>query len=180
MLMSPVELTAFRGYLTLLARQQLRTFTLTALDVDDLVQETFNRALQSLDKFRGENSREFAVWLRTILTNILRDKMRREQRVVDEQKLQFDIEQSSVRLDRWLECGELTPRRRALRDESFLQLAASLLNLATDQRMAIELRYLQGLGIKEIAEAMQRSTASVGGLLQRGLAALRNEMQGVE
>ena len=174
--MSPEELTAFRGYLTLLARQQLRSLSLTALDEDDLVQETFNRALQSLDQFRGENSGELAVWLRTILTNIIRDKLRREQRIYDEQKLQFDVEQSSIRLDQWLTCGELTPRRRALRDEAFLRLANALVSLPTDQRWAIELRYLQGQGIKEIAETMDRTTGSVGGLLQRGLAALREQM----
>jgi RNA polymerase sigma-70 factor, ECF subfamily len=174
--MSPVELTAFRGYLTLLARQQLRSLTLTGLDDDDLVQETFNRALQSLDQFRGENSRELAVWLRTIMTNILRDKLRREKRVYDEQMLQFDVEQSSIRLDQWLTCGELTPRRRALRDEAFLRLANALVLLPTDQRYAIELRYFQGLGIKRIAETMDRTTSSVGGLLQRGLSALRERM----
>lgn len=175
--MSPAELTAFEGYLTLLARQQLRSLKLPSADVDDLVQETFKRALQSLEQFRGENSREMATWLRTILTNILRDKMRREQRVVDEQKLQFDVEQSSVRLDQWLTCRELTPRRRAVQEESFLRMANHLMNLSSDQRMAIELRYLQGMGIKNIAEAMQRSPASVGGLLQRGLKCLRDAMQ---
>ncbi len=175
--MSSTELSAFQGYLTLLATQQLRSLKLPSTEADDVVQETFRRALQSREQFRGENSREMAIWLRTILTNILRDKMRREHRVVDEQKLQFHVDQSSLRLDQWLSCSELTPRRRAVREESFLLMADHLLTLPADQRIAIELRYLQGQKIKEIAEAMQRSPASVGGLLQRGLKSLREAMQ---
>ena len=42
-----------------------------------------------------------------------------------------------------------------------------------DQRQAVELRHLQGLAVLEIGQRMGRSTAAVGGLLQRGLKSLR-------
>lgn len=40
--------------------------------------------------------------------------------------------------------------------------------LPEDQRVAIELRHLQGLTLKQVAENLDRSSAAVAGLLHRG------------
>lgn len=171
--MNDSRLMVYRSYLSLLAGQQLRAFQLTHIETEDVVQETFRRALQAREHFRGEDSKELAAWLRIILMNILRDTLRKERRSLDEQKLEQDLEMSSIRLDRWLECDELTPRRKMLRQEAFLTLADALVQLPNDQRTAVELRYLEGRTIREITEIMDRSAASIGGLLQRGLMTLR-------
>lgn len=175
--MQDTDLNKYRGYLTLLANQQVRAYKLLRIDADDLVQETLRRALQARDQFEGNDSQSLAAWLRAILTNLIRDTLRKLRRHCDEQQLTSDLELSSIRLDQWLKCGELTPRRRLLRDESLLLLTNSMLTLPTDQRLAIELRYIQGYSIQKVAESMGRSTGSVGGLLQRGLASLRERMK---
>ena len=54
-----------------------------------------------------------------------------------------------------------------------MRLAKTLEGLPVGQRESLEMHYLQGLTLTEIAERMQRSKPSVAGLLQRGLAALR-------
>ncbi len=48
--------------------------------------------------------------------------------------------------------------------------------LPDDQRTALELRYLGGLSVAEVAARMGRSTVSVTGLLYRGTKALRERM----
>jgi DNA-directed RNA polymerase specialized sigma24 family protein len=45
-----------------------------------------------------------------------------------------------------------------------------------DQRKAIELHHLRGLETREVAQRMNRTVASVGKLLQRGLRALRHDL----
>ena len=50
--------------------------------------------------------------------------------------------------------------------------------LPEDQRVAVELRYLKGLSVPEIADQMGRTTVSVTGLLYRGTKALREGMTG--
>jgi RNA polymerase sigma-70 factor, ECF subfamily len=52
-------------------------------------------------------------------------------------------------------------------------LAHALEGLPMAQRQALELHYLQGLPLAEVAQRMQRTKPAVAGLLQRGLAALR-------
>src|SRR5690348_17457118 len=47
-------------------------------EIDDLVQDTFVRAFQSLDGFRGESS--FRTWLFTIERRLLLDRRRAEKR----------------------------------------------------------------------------------------------------
>ena len=60
-----------------------------------------------------------------------------------------------------------------IRHEQLIRLADALGQLPDDQRQAVEMRHLQGLATAEIAERMKRSVAAIGGLLQRGLRALR-------
>ncbi len=167
------------SYLKLLALTQLRWMNERRVDPEDLVQETFARAHLRWDQFHGDSDGELAAWLRGILTNYLRDLLRKHGRLVDEQKLQAQLNESSARLDDWLACGELTPRSRALREELITRLGEGLLLLPDAQREAIELRYLHGLSIRELATRMQRSSASVGGLLQRGLSKLRAHLAAV-
>src|SRR5678815_2801982 len=57
-------------------------------DVDELVQDTFVRAFNSLDGFRGESS--FRTWLFTIERRLLLDRRRSEKRRRDKDELQED------------------------------------------------------------------------------------------
>src|SRR5204863_2210037 len=55
-------------------------------EIDDLVQDTFVRAFQSLDGFRGDSS--FRTWLFTIERRLLLDRRRAEKRRRDRTEIQ--------------------------------------------------------------------------------------------
>jgi RNA polymerase sigma-70 factor (ECF subfamily) len=57
-------------------------------DVDELVQDTFVRAFNSIDGFRGESS--FRTWLFTIQRRLLLDRRRAEKRRRDKDEVQDD------------------------------------------------------------------------------------------
>src|SRR6185436_14371501 len=57
-------------------------------DVDELVQDTFVRAFNSLDGFRGDSS--FRTWLFTIQRRLLLDRRRAEKRRRDRDELKDD------------------------------------------------------------------------------------------
>ena len=50
-----------------------------------------------------------------------------------------------------------------------MQVAASLEQLPQQYRTAIELRYVDGLKLREIAELMDTSVGAVAGYLRRGV-----------
>ena len=61
-----------------------------------------------------------------------------------------------------------------------LLLAKALETLPEDQRTAVELRHLGDWSQEQLAEFMNRTKASVAGLLRRGLKALREELERLE
>jgi RNA polymerase sigma-70 factor, ECF subfamily len=171
--MRPLE--SFRNYLLLLARLNMGSELQGKLEPEDLVQETLLKAHRSRDRFRGGSEAECLVWLRTILARSLTDAARRHapNAGVRERSLEEELEHSSRRLGSMLAADQTSPSQKASRDEQLLRMADALAGLPEDQRRAVELRHLHGLPTAEIARRMDRSIAAVGGLLQRGLRALR-------
>ena len=66
-----------------------------------------------------------------------------------------------------------SPQSSVFRGEAALHLAQALEQLPEDQRIAVELRYLEQQPIKVIAEQMEKSPAAVAGLIRRGVESLR-------
>jgi len=168
----------YRDYLRLLARLQLDHRLRGQLDPSDLVQQTLLKAHEHFDQFRGKTDGELRAWLRAILARSLVDAARKFGRQMGHrtQPLEAALEQSSARLEAFLASDQSSPSHALLRSERLLELAEALGRLPDDQRIAVELRYLRGLSIPEIAGQMDRSTVSVTGLLYRGTKALRERM----
>jgi RNA polymerase sigma-70 factor (ECF subfamily) len=110
-------------------------------DVDELVQDTFVRAFNSLDGFRGESS--FRTWLFTIQRRLLLDRRRSEKRRRDRDELQeTDASTEYDALD------------SVVADETQRRLRDAVKRLSPTQREVFTLRITDGLSYKEIAEAV--------------------------
>jgi RNA polymerase sigma-70 factor (ECF subfamily) len=170
----------YRSYLHLLARTQLGTQLQGKVDPSDVVQQTLLQAHAHRDQFRGETDAERAAWLRKILANTLAEAARRfgqpGRDVARERSLEATLNESSARLEAFLADHESSPSQRAVRHERLLGLATALASLPEDQRVAVELRHLQGCSVATISETMGKSDAAVSGLLRRGLKTLRQAL----
>jgi RNA polymerase sigma-70 factor (ECF subfamily) len=170
-------LEKYRDYLRLLAGAQLEPFLQGKLDPSDVVQQTLLKAHQNLGQFRGTTEKELAAWLRQILANNLAEALRKfgpgMRDVARERSLEVALEDSSARLEEWLASDRSSPGERAERQEQLLQLARALAELPEDQRVAVELHHLRGYPLTKVAAQMQRTKASVVGLLYRGIQKLR-------
>src|SRR5688500_13150239 len=160
------SLEGFRVYLRRLARSRLGYQFSAKLDPSDLVQETLLNAFQQLDQFRGSTEAERTAWLREIFANHLADVFR----ALNRKKRDITQERSSARLAGWLEEFPAPPDNEAEKTEQLLRLAWALSELPELQHSAIELHHLQGLSLAQTAQALQRSEASVAGLIRREMA----------
>ena len=174
------RLESYRSYLRVLARAQLGRRLRAKVDASDIVQETLLNAHRAIDQFRGEGPPQLAAWLRKILArnlmHLARDFRRDKRDVGRERSLEASIEQSSVRLEKWLAAEQSSPSEHVARDEQLLRLTAAVESLPEGQREALELHYLEGRSIREVAREMGRAPSSVGGLIRRGLKSIKERL----
>ena len=177
----PSDLDRYRSYLLVLARAGLDPRLRPKVDASDVVQQTLLEAHAAAERFRGETTAEVAAWLRQILArnlaNLGRDYTRARRDVRREAGPPPDPDASEVRLDALLAAGMSSPSLRVDRAEQLLRLAAALQQLPAAQREAVELRYLGGLPLADIAKHASKTAPAVAGLLHRGLARLRELLQ---
>jgi RNA polymerase sigma-70 factor (ECF subfamily) len=169
-------LERYRDYLHLLARLHLPPGLRAKLDASDVVQQALLKAHEHRGQFRGQEA-ELPAWLRRILATTLTDAVRAFGAGKRDLALEQSLQDSSARLEAFLQAEPSSPSRHAVRQEELLRLAAALARLPDDQRTAVELHHLQGLSVAEVAGRLERTEASVAGLLRRGLKALRELLQ---
>lgn len=109
-------------------------------DAEDVVQESFVKAYDALDSFRG-GAAELRVWLYRIATRMALSLLRRRRR-----GLFSSLDDVSRELaDRVSEeCGDAA-------EEALVRFQQAVLNLPLRQRLVFNLRYYDGLSYGEIA-----------------------------
>ncbi|MBI2983076.1 MAG: RNA polymerase sigma factor [Chloroflexi bacterium] len=132
-----------------------RRSTRPAGQAEDVVQDAFERAMREPDFFG--RVREPLAWLRTVSTRLALGRLRR--RALLDRALRF-IGRPDHRVD---------PQRS--------DLEAALQRLPPKQRAAVVLRYYQDAPYSEIASALDVDQESVGPLLTRARAALREALR---
>ena len=176
----------YRGYLRVLARVHLARAgpVRNKLEASDLVQDVLLQAHVAKGQFNGASAEEFAAWLQRILANKLVDAQRRFGRkkrdAALEGSLRETIGDSASRISTLPIADQTSPSQYVAKHERDLRLTNALDTLPEEQRTAVELRYLAGWSLPEIAKSMNRTKPSVAGLLRRGLQALRDELQALE
>jgi RNA polymerase sigma-70 factor (ECF subfamily) len=174
-------LERYRAYLGLLARLQVDPRWRARVDLSGAVQQTLFEAHQVLREGDGHSAEERLAWLRKCLANNLRDEFRKlnaEMRDVRrERSLEAALGQSSQRLEAWLVATSSSPSERCQHEEQAVELAAALNRLPEAQREALVLQHWHGWKVAEIAEHLGRTRTAVAGLLKRGLARLREELE---
>src|SRR5436190_5332366 len=178
--MAQPDLDQYRGYLRALAQIELGRRLQSKVDPSDIVQQSLLEAHQDLAALKGRTEAELVAWLRVILTrnllNTARDFGAQKPDIRRERSLAQQVEDSSVRLDRFLASNESSPSHKVVRREDAERLATALAALPEDQRSAVILKHFHDWPLADIAEQMDRSTLAVAGLLKRGLKKLRQIM----
>jgi RNA polymerase sigma-70 factor, ECF subfamily len=175
------RLERFRAYLALLARLQLDPRLKGKVDLSGVVQQALWEGYQALSQSPPPDDAQLAALLRRLLATNLADEVRKcyadKRDVKREWSLDAALELSSARLEAFLAANQSSPAERAERNEVLLRLAGELERLPEAQRQAVELHYLRGWKLEEIASHLGRGKSAVAGLLHRGLDKLRESLQ---
>jgi RNA polymerase sigma-70 factor (ECF subfamily) len=160
-----------------LYRNRLYSLVLQQVDRDeavaeDLVQEVFLAALNSLDKFRGDS--QLYTWLRSIALHKINDFYRRQTREPKPKKSPPDF--NAFELEQIGDDGQaiLTTMESEEIRQSVHQALASL---PQDYQEVLVLKYLKDMPVLAISQVMGRSPKSVEGLLSRARKAMRANLE---
>jgi RNA polymerase sigma factor (sigma-70 family) len=150
------------------------------IDVDDIIQETFIRAIAEIHSLRIRTRKGFARWLQTIAVNQLTDIMLAEKRIKRGKGRRVVLKgsrkkhRSSIRdLSQWFVDRQDTPARAFRRDERIRAVQVEIASLPNSQREALRLHELEGLSVIETSAKMGRTPAANRGLLDRARRTLR-------
>ncbi|HTY01007.1 MAG TPA: RNA polymerase sigma factor [Bacteroidota bacterium] len=130
-------------------------------DAEEIAQEAFVRAFESLDGFRAEA--EFGTWLYRIITNLslnrLKDGKRRRERSVD---MNFAAT-----------VPDETVFQASHNDDVRMHIERALHELPTLQRAVVILRHLHGLSTREVSVILHCTEGTVKTHLFRGMEKMR-------
>ena len=132
--------------------------------VEDLSGEVFVRVLEGLKRGYGWRDTPQS-WIMGIARNVVVDHYRKKERLTE------------VALDDQLAAAEHSdPTYLAARNERQRQLIQALQQLTDEQRDVILMRFMEGIDIKGVAQAINKSPGAIKGLQFRALRALAEIM----
>ena len=156
-----------RDRLTSWVRTRVGEKVRRSTDVEDLLQDTYLRAFEALERFTWRNEHSFFRWLCTIAEHLI-----------------WNVSQKRAHADLKLVCDPpasgVSPSRGMRRHERFERLESSLEDLRPEEREALRLSRFEGLTARDIARRMNVSEITVKRMLSRGLTQLRNSLGDTE
>jgi RNA polymerase sigma-70 factor (ECF subfamily) len=171
-------LEACRGYLLLIAQQEMDPDLRAKGGASDLVQETFLKAHRHFGRFHGDTEAELLAWLRRMLLNNLID-FRRLYWETSKRQANKEIPLagggSSCDQAQELAGSEPTPSRIAMEGEQAQAIAQALERLPEDYRQVLIWRQQEELTFEEIGRRMTRSADAARKLWARAVERLQQE-----
>ena len=133
-------------------------------DAEDIVQESFIRAYEAINGFRGDSN--FNTWLYRIITNLSLNRLR--------QKKTARFQSIDVLNEVMLPCAVMP--EDGSRSDVQQNLERALHELPTLQRAVIILRHINGLSTKQVSTILRCSDSTVKTHLHRGLKRMREKV----
>ena len=140
-------------------------------DAEDILQDTFIKAFQSLGKCQLDEDSYFSTWLYRIAVNCALDHFRKRRRREGNDGWQRDLLAADE------SAAPASPECEFQRQETRARMQQVLDSLSPRKRMIVVLRHYQQLKIHEIADVLGCSQGSVKKQLFVALAQLKSEMR---
>ena len=132
-------------------------------EAEDMTQQVFLKALQSIPDFRWKGT-PVSAWLFRIAHNLVIDYWRKEKK------------RATIPLDESVAGTGMDPELMAEHRLAIKQLVSATKRLTEAQREVIGLRFAGGLSVAEVAEVMGKSQGAVKALQHSAIVALRKAL----
>lgn len=123
-------------------------------EVDDIVHETFLKALRTYDTFKFNTNSELKSWLLTICRHIILNSYREKSTIqLEEHHDNHDNQVNESQIDTWLE--------RLIHEEDLQAVHTQLRHMHFIDQEIVKLRIDQELSFKEISVVLDLSEAAI-------------------
>lgn len=151
------------------------------LEPEDILQDVYIQVLHERDRFEDRGTESFLNWVCKILDNKLIDARRAARRQVRDVEREVSIGPSAGTGSYWNLLDQIfadasSPSGQIRGDEAIGAMLACLSNLSEAHRQVLQLRFLQGMPVGEVAGHLHKSDAAIVALSRRALEALRKSM----
>ena len=150
------------------------------IEPEDLLQLLYVDVIRNIRSFQDHGGNSFYRWMVQVLDSKLADvhrhyhaAVRDVRREIRPPRSQTDYQSLASRLV----FDSQTPSRIMAREETEAILLAALAGLSDDHRRVLELRFLKGLPLAQVATLMDRSEPAVQMLVLRAIRGLRDALQ---
>ena len=158
----------------LLARYQQKLYSYILFLVhnedtaNDLFQETFVKAIVTIQQGRYVESGKFSAWLTRIAHNLIIDKYRQDKNanLISNDNDECDIFNNAA-------LSDITVEMKIIKEQSLADVERLVKELPAVQQEVVYMRFYQNLSFKEIAEATGVSINTALGRMRYGLINLR-------
>ena len=162
----------------LLSRYQQKLFSYILFLVhnedtaNDLFQETFVKAIVTIQQGRYVESGKFSAWLTRIAHNLIIDKYRQDKNanLISNDNDECDIFNNAA-------LSDITVEMKIIKEQSLADVERLVKELPAVQQEVVYMRFYQNLSFKEIAEATGVSINTALGRMRYGLINLRRMVE---
>lgn len=139
--------------------------TMNEAVTDDLVQETMVKAIMNIKKYKPKA--KFSTWLITVATNLYRDKLRKDKRIIYGE-------------DNTLQAAENNLEQSVMDKIDIERINVILHKFPEEKRMVFVLKHYHGYDYKEISEIVNCPIGTVRSRLHYCIREIKLQMKGVE
>ena len=139
---------------------------------NDLFQETFVKAIVTIQQGRYVESGKFSAWLTRIAHNLIIDKYRQDKNanLISNDNDECDIFNNAA-------LSDITVEMKIIKEQSLADVERLVKELPAVQQEVVYMRFYQNLSFKEIAEATSVSINTALGRMRYGLINLRRMVE---
>ena len=139
---------------------------------NDLFQETFVKAIVTIQQGRYVESGKFSAWLTRIAHNLIIDKYRQDKNanLISNDNDECDIFNNAA-------LSDITVEMKIIKEQSLADVERLVKELPAVQQEVVYMRFYQNLSFKEIAEATGVSMNTALGRMRYGLINLRRMVE---